>query len=124
MLEAKRRDIELAVSLADALDVTGSEPLLSVVMSNLIDNAIQYSPKRTRVTVETHRADAAIRIDVVDEGSGIPDALRERVFEPFSACRKKREADSASPSQGRSSGHMAERLRSRRHRRDGERGFT
>ncbi|MET3552663.1 sensor histidine kinase [Burkholderia sp. 567] len=82
-LAARRRDIELAVSFADALVVTGSEPLLSAVISNLVDNAIRYSPNGTRVTVETHRADAAIHIDVVDEGPGIPDALRERVFEPF-----------------------------------------
>ncbi|MBN3833549.1 sensor histidine kinase [Burkholderia sp. Ac-20344] len=82
-LAARRRDIELVVSLADALVVTGSEPLLSAVMSNLIDNAIRYSPERTRVTVEARRADAAVHVDVADEGPGIPDALRERVFEPF-----------------------------------------
>lgn len=82
-LVARRRDIELAVSFDGALMVTGSEPLLSAVLSNLIDNAIRYSPRGTRVTVEARQTDAAVRIDVIDEGPGIPSALRERVFEPF-----------------------------------------
>ncbi|WP_332309134.1 sensor histidine kinase [Candidatus Burkholderia verschuerenii] len=82
-LAASRRDIELAVSFADALVVSGSEPLLSAVISNLVDNAIRYSPKGSHVTVEAARVDNTVRIDVIDEGAGIPDALRERVFEAF-----------------------------------------
>ncbi|MDR5857736.1 sensor histidine kinase [Caballeronia sp. LZ062] len=82
-LMSRRRDIELAVSFDGKLVVTGSEPLLSAVISNLIDNAIRYSPGGTRVTIEAQQKEAVVRIVVVDEGPGIPAALRDRVFEPF-----------------------------------------
>lgn len=82
-LAASRRDIELAVSLGDGLVVTGSEPLVSAVVSNLIDNAIRYSPPGTRVTVDAKHVEGAVQISVTDEGPGIPAELRERVFEPF-----------------------------------------
>ncbi|MDR5878744.1 sensor histidine kinase [Caballeronia sp. LZ032] len=83
-LAASRRDIELAVSFEDAaLVVRGSEPLLSAALSNLVDNAIRYSPDGTRVTVEARRVDDAVFVCVLDEGPGIPAELRERVFEPF-----------------------------------------
>jgi two-component system, OmpR family, sensor histidine kinase TctE len=82
-LAASRRDIELHVSFDDALAVTGSEPLLSAVVSNLVDNAIRYSPPGTRVSVAASHAQGLVQIRVTDEGPGIPVALRERVFEPF-----------------------------------------
>ncbi|WP_175864373.1 sensor histidine kinase [Burkholderia cepacia] len=82
-LVASRRDIELAVSFGDALVIKGSESLLSAAVSNLIDNAIRYSPNGTRVTIEATRTDSALHVSVIDEGPGIPVALRERVFEPF-----------------------------------------
>jgi two-component system, OmpR family, sensor histidine kinase TctE len=80
---ASRRDIELAVSFDEALVMKGSEPLLSAAISNLVDNAIRYSPEGTRVTVEATRTGDTLNVGVIDEGPGIPDALRERVFEPF-----------------------------------------
>jgi two-component system, OmpR family, sensor histidine kinase TctE len=82
-LAASRRDIELHVSFDDALAVTGSEPLLSAVVSNLVDNAIRYSPPGTRVSVAASHVQGLVQIRVTDEGPGIPVALRERVFEPF-----------------------------------------
>jgi two-component system sensor histidine kinase TctE len=82
-LVARRRDIELAVAFEGALVVTGSEPLLSAVFSNLIDNAIRYSPRGTRVTVDAKETHVNVTVSVVDEGPGIPATLRERVFEPF-----------------------------------------
>ncbi|WP_277185746.1 sensor histidine kinase [Caballeronia sp. BR00000012568055] len=80
---ASRRDIELAVSFDESLVMKGSEPLLSAAISNLVDNAIRYSPEGIRVTVEATRTGDALHVSVIDEGPGIPDALRERVFEPF-----------------------------------------
>lgn len=82
-LAARRRDIELAVSIAEPLVVTGSETLLSAVLANLIDNAIRYAPEGTQVSIEGHRADERVALRVIDEGPGIPAALRERVLEPF-----------------------------------------
>ncbi len=55
------------------------------VLNNLLDNAARYA--RNRVTLTATRQDAAVQIDVDDDGSGIPDAERGRVLEPFIRLR-------------------------------------
>ncbi|MFM0288693.1 sensor histidine kinase [Paraburkholderia megapolitana] len=82
-LAARRRDIELVVSIASPLFVTGSETLLSEVLSNIVDNAIRYSPKGTQVAIDASQTGGSVSIQVLDGGPGIPAALRERAFEPF-----------------------------------------
>ncbi|MEK6423408.1 MAG: sensor histidine kinase N-terminal domain-containing protein [Burkholderia gladioli] len=83
-LLAQRRRVELVATLADAdaVSVTGNEQLLSVLVFNLVDNAIRYSPAGGTVTVAIE-AGETIRLCVSDEGEGIDAALREKVFEPF-----------------------------------------
>jgi two-component system sensor histidine kinase SenX3 len=63
--------------------VYGDEPLLVVALHNLIANAIQYSPKGSRVGVGVTNADGIVEIAVTDQGIGIPDEDRDRVFERF-----------------------------------------
>lgn len=58
-------------------------------MSNLLSNAIKFSPTGGRVWVNTRLQEGRIRISIRDEGPGIPDAFRARVFEKFA------QADSA-----------------------------
>ncbi|MGI4982276.1 MAG: sensor histidine kinase [Janthinobacterium lividum] len=82
-LMAQRKNIELTVSLEDALTVNGNESLLAAAFANLVDNAIRYTPEGKRVAVEARRVDGDVSIDVIDEGPGIPPDLREHVFEPF-----------------------------------------
>ncbi|WP_322013133.1 sensor histidine kinase [Paraburkholderia sp. J12] len=82
-LAARRKDIELVVSIEPPLIVTGSETLLSAALSNLIDNAIRYAPTGTQVTIDARQSDGTVTIQVLDQGTGIPEELRERVFEPF-----------------------------------------
>ena len=61
----------------------GDEPLLAVALHNLIANAIQYSPKGSRVGVGVNNSDGVVEIAVTDQGIGIPDEDRDRVFERF-----------------------------------------
>ena len=63
--------------------VYGDEALLVVALHNLIANAIQYSPEGSRVGIGVSAADGVIEIAVTDQGIGIPDDDRERVFERF-----------------------------------------
>ena len=81
----------LAEEKAQSLAAEGSAPVvvaadrlvLRQALVNVVDNAIKYSPPDSRVRVVV-TADAAIgRIDVIDEGPGIPTAQRERIFERF-----------------------------------------
>ncbi|MGH2542997.1 MAG: sensor histidine kinase, partial [Ardenticatenaceae bacterium] len=71
---------EFAGELSDVLlDADRIDQLLS----NLIINAIKYSPEGGAVTVRVERTADAILIDVKDEGIGIPAEYYERIFEPF-----------------------------------------
>lgn len=57
--------------------------LLNHVISNLVGNAARYSPTGTKVSVTLHIEAEAFIVTVADEGIGIPEAERERIFEPF-----------------------------------------
>jgi two-component system phosphate regulon sensor histidine kinase PhoR len=56
---------------------------LRQVLVNLVDNAVKYSPKGGRVALRVRSYDGMCRIEVADEGLGIPGAERERIFEKF-----------------------------------------
>ena len=72
------------VSGGDAgAEVYGDETLLAVALHNLVSNAIQYSPKSTRVGIGVSNRDGVVEIAVTDQGVGIPDEDQDRVFERF-----------------------------------------
>lgn len=72
------------VSRGDAgAEVYGDEALLVVALHNLISNAIQYSPKHSRVGIGVSSVDGVVEIAVTDQGDGIPEEELERVFERF-----------------------------------------
>ena len=72
------------VSGGDAgAEVYGDETLLAVALHNLVSNAIQYSPKSTRVGIGVSDSDGIVEIAVTDQGVGIPDEDQDRVFERF-----------------------------------------
>jgi two-component system sensor histidine kinase TctE len=78
---AKR--IDLGFEGHGALLVRGDPVLLRELVSNLVQNAIAYTPDGGRVTVAVGRRDGRPWLGVVDNGPGIPSAERERVFERF-----------------------------------------
>jgi signal transduction histidine kinase len=56
---------------------------LRQVLVNLVDNAIKYSPKGGSVEIRLAAENGEFRIEVADEGLGIPSSERERIFEKF-----------------------------------------
>jgi two-component system, OmpR family, sensor histidine kinase KdpD len=50
---------------------------------NLLDNVVKYTPTGTRVRISAQADDGFVRVTVDDEGPGLPEAERERVFEKF-----------------------------------------
>lgn len=79
---AARRRITLDLE-AGAVEVPGDPGLLAVLLRNLIDNAIRYTPEGGRVQVTTGLAAGQPCIAIVDSGPGIPPDARQRVFERF-----------------------------------------
>ncbi|WP_205739584.1 cell wall metabolism sensor histidine kinase WalK [Georgenia sp. SYP-B2076] len=82
-VEAQSRNVTLVLGGAKGLRVYGDQGLLTTAVRNLLDNAIRYAPPTSRVSVGVSRADALVRIAVVDQGPGIPEGQRERIFERF-----------------------------------------
>ena len=81
---ADSRGVELAVIEREGADVvSGDRVRLGQVAGNLIENAIRHSPAGGTVTVEVVPGPAVVRVEVRDQGPGIPPALRERVFDRF-----------------------------------------
>ncbi|AQR72841.1 ATP-binding protein [Sphingomonas sp. LM7] len=74
--------VELAPPPANAA-VLADEDRLTQVITNLLSNAVKFSPREGVVRLSVHALDRRFRIDVADKGEGIPEALRERIFEKF-----------------------------------------
>lgn len=79
--EAARVDAAVDAAPASALVVTGDERLLRRALRNLLENARRYGGDE--VTVEAGRRGGHVELRVCDRGPGVPDGLRERIFEPF-----------------------------------------
>lgn len=62
--------------------------LIEQALFNVIDNAIKFSPPHATVEIHCHQKDQHIYIDVCDEGPGIPEEEREKVFERFHTANK------------------------------------
>ena len=75
----------IVVSHSDSVDgvILGDREQLIMAIQNLIENAINYSPERTKVTVTSTLEDGIIDISVTDQGIGIPDSDLDRIFERF-----------------------------------------
>ena len=76
------RDIDLGFDLGDA-KTQGDLQLLRELLANLLDNALIHTPRGGRVTVRTRREPGLALLELEDDGPGIPEAERERVFERF-----------------------------------------
>jgi two-component system sensor histidine kinase CreC len=76
--------LELSIAIHDpSATVRGDPFLLRQALSNLLDNAIAFSPAGTTITLSTALQDGSLEIRVSDQGPGIPDYAHERVFERF-----------------------------------------
>jgi two-component system sensor histidine kinase SenX3 len=77
------RKIGITVSDDVAVTVFGDRDQLLMAMNNLIENAINYSPPNTNVSVSTSLQGDIVTISVADQGIGIPETDLERIFERF-----------------------------------------
>ncbi|MBY0240126.1 MAG: sensor histidine kinase [Burkholderiaceae bacterium] len=80
---AVKRQIDLALEAEQEATVRGQPLLLQEMVSNLVDNALRYTPPGGSVTVRVLPSAARLLLEVEDSGAGIPAAERERVFSPF-----------------------------------------
>jgi len=77
------KDIEIAIGGEHGLKVLGDETQLVTALGNLVENAVNYSPEQTRVAIGVGRSADLVEISVTDQGIGIPERDRDRIFERF-----------------------------------------
>ncbi|MDO8793620.1 MAG: ATP-binding protein [Vicinamibacterales bacterium] len=80
---AASRRIDVSLDGDAPAGLVGHPALLQVLLRNLVDNAIRYTPDGGQVQVRVVRAASGVDLAVLDTGDGIPEAERERVLERF-----------------------------------------
>ena len=86
---AQEKNIKLIGKCGD-ITMMGSDILIYRLVYNLVENAIKYNHLGGQVTVTVCRKEKQVSLSVEDTGSGIPEELKERVFEPFFRVDKSR----------------------------------
>jgi len=81
--QVAQRNVTVAVDIPGELAVRADPKALDHILVNLIDNGVKYGRPDGKVWVEARRDGDAVRIDVRDDGPGIADKHRARVFERF-----------------------------------------
>jgi two-component system sensor histidine kinase CreC len=80
---AQRREVSVRLHADDEASLEGDALLLASALTNLLENAIDFSPQGSTVEVRIVRSDDAVEVSVSDRGPGIPDYARNRVFDRF-----------------------------------------
>ena len=86
---AQEKNIKLIGKCTD-IRMIGSDILIYRMVYNLVENAIKYNHSGGRVTVTAYQKEKHIYLSIEDTGNGIPEELRQRVFEPFFRVDKSR----------------------------------
>jgi two-component system phosphate regulon sensor histidine kinase PhoR len=81
--QAQKRGVKVEVAVPDSISVKADPKALDQILVNLIDNGVKYTRTDGHVWVEAREVGDAVRIEVRDDGPGIADKHRERVFERF-----------------------------------------
>jgi signal transduction histidine kinase len=79
ILDRHRVEIVPSVRLHGLAD----PPRLRQILEHLVENAVKYAPPDTAISIEWALHEGVVQLGVSDEGPGIPDEWRERIFEPY-----------------------------------------
>jgi signal transduction histidine kinase len=82
-IEAQATGCSIDVKAPEETNLRGNAELLHRAIENVLRNAIRYAPSESIVEVRLEREASCARITVRDYGPGIPEKLRERIFDPF-----------------------------------------
>ncbi len=82
-VQAHEQGVDLQVTAAAAGTIAGDETKLTWALSNLVANALRYTPQGGRVTLAAEPKNGAVLVSVADTGPGIAPERQERIFERF-----------------------------------------
>lgn len=89
-VRAQEKHIEITLDCDEDLRAQINPALLEQAVTNLVNNAVEYSPAESTVTVRACQTEEAIKIEVRDSGCGISEKYQERIFERFYVVDKSR----------------------------------
>jgi signal transduction histidine kinase len=69
--------------IEDEIEIAGDPLLLQLMISNLIENAVKYSPKEKSITCKLYRSNTKVILSIIDEGMGVADTEKSKIFEKF-----------------------------------------
>lgn len=98
--DAYRPDIEssgrsLEVGTLAAASVQGDSDLIAQAIANLLENAMRHTPQGTAISVRLQRDNGGVRLEVTDQGPGVPENERARVLKPFERLENNRPSPGA-----------------------------
>ncbi|MCI6544529.1 MAG: HAMP domain-containing histidine kinase [Phascolarctobacterium succinatutens] len=89
LLTAEKK-LQLKQEIQDNLVMQGDEMALSRLLIILLDNAMKYSPEQTQITLRAAKVKTHLVLDVRDEGFGISDEDKQKIFDRFFRVEKAR----------------------------------
>ena len=82
-VRARANEVTLRCELGEVATISADADLLRRVLENLVDNALRYAPRGSRVTLGARYVGTEVELRVADQGKGVPADLRESIFERF-----------------------------------------
>ena len=83
-IQAEQKRVKLVTNISEpSLEAHGDPVKLSWVLSNLISNALRYTPSGGEIAIAAQRVDSQMQLTVADTGPGIAPEIRDRIFERF-----------------------------------------
>ena len=70
-------------NIEDEIEIAGDPLLLQLMISNLLENAVKYSAKEKSITCKLYRSNKEVTLNIIDEGIGIADTEKSKIFEKF-----------------------------------------
>lgn len=80
---AQAKGIHIKTNFEPLFPIRFDPNLIGKVLSNLIDNAIKYSPENTQITIETREIGSSVQVVIQDQGIGIPEEELPHLFSRF-----------------------------------------
>ncbi|MDN5696362.1 MAG: cell wall metabolism sensor histidine kinase WalK [Rubrobacter sp.] len=87
---AQETNIRIEISMSESLRATGDRERTEQVLAVLLDNALRYTRKASKITITGHKTADAVVVTVQDSGPGIAEENLERIFERFYRVDKAR----------------------------------
>jgi len=78
-----KKRLHVDIEVADDIAISGDSMLLHLALSNLVQNAIDFSPQGGRIAIRAVRSGNRIELSIDDEGPGIPEFAQSRLFQKF-----------------------------------------